>query len=153
MTVRGENLPSFAQVGPVEFAGRDFSPVPSVSTSRAGSFEIEIEVPTGGLGDQPLRVEVSGVVITHIVEVGTPPLSGPADRVFRDLMRAGVLLRVWNFERATQELSLFDPNSRLVEFNSLVDVKRRTIYWMDLASPHGFQGDLLVKGWNPVFAK
>ena len=127
--------------------------MPSVSTSRAGSFEIEIEVPPGGLGDQPLRVEVSGVVITHIVEVGSPPLSGPADRVFGDLMRAGVLLRVWNLERAMQEWTFFDPNPRCAEFNSLANVKRRTIYWMHLASPHEFQGELLVKGWNPIFTK
>ena len=150
MTIRGENLPPYALVRPVEFAGRDITPVPNISTSRAGSFGIEIKVPPMELGDQTLRVEVSGVVVTHIVEVTSPPLSGPPASVFRELIQAGVLLRVWYLERSTQEWFFFDPDPALAEFSGLTDVKRREFYWMHLSASHEFLGDLLHAGWNLI---
>ena len=57
MTIRGENLPPFAMVRPLEFGGRDITPVPIASTTRNGSFELEATVPYIALGDQMLRVE------------------------------------------------------------------------------------------------
>ncbi len=109
MTVQGENFPPFALVRPVRFASRDITPVPNISTDRNGRFEIEIDVRGVEPGDQPLRVEISGVVVTQIVEVAEPSSSGPPSRVFRDLIEAGVLHRVWYLERSTQDWSFFDP--------------------------------------------
>ena len=90
LTVRGENFPPFAQVRTVEIAGRTVSLVPGVSTSENGSFEARIRVPPVELGVQPLRVEVSGLVVIHVVEIRPPPLSGPPERVFAGLADAGV---------------------------------------------------------------
>lgn len=153
LTVRGENFPPFAQVRPIEIAGRAVALVPSVSTSRDGSFEARIRVPLVELGLQPLRVEVSGVVVTHVVEIGLPPLSGPPARVFAELVGAGVLQRVWYLDRPTQEWFFYDPDPSYSEFSNLTEVKRSEVYYIQLSAPHRFQGEVLVAGWNPVLSK
>ena len=150
MTIRGENLPAFALVRPVQFANRDFTPVPNISTSRNGTFEMEILLQGVEPDDHQLRVEVSGVVITQVVQVAPPPLSGPPKHVLKELINAGALLRVWYLERSTQEWFFFDPDPEIARYSNLLDVKRSEIYWMQLSAPHEFQGDLLVEGWNLV---
>ena len=92
MAVRGENLPPFAVVRPLEFGGRDITPAPNVSTNRNGSFKLEVTVPHVTLGDPMLRVEVLGVVVTRVVSVALPPLSGAPEDVFRELLEEGVLV-------------------------------------------------------------
>ena len=153
LTVRGENFPPFAQVRQIEIAGRPVAPVPGVSTSRNGSFEAQIQVPSVELGVQPLRVAVSGVVVTHVVEIRPPPLSGAPARVFAELVRAGVLQRVWHLDRPTQDWSFYDPDPAFSEFSNLTEVKLGEVYWIQLSAPRQFQGEPLVAGWNPVHIK
>ena len=150
MTIRSENLPPFALVRPVQFANRDFTPVPNISTSRNGTFEMEIVLQGVEPDDHQLRVEVSGVVITQVVQVAPPPLSGPPRHVLKELINAGALLRVWYLERSAQEWFFFDPDPEIARYSNLLDVKRSEIYWMQLSASHEFQGDLLVEGWNLV---
>lgn len=149
VTIRGENFPSFALVRPVRFGNREITPVPNISTDRNGSFEIEFEVQGIALGDQTLRVEVSGVVVTHVVEVAEPPLSGPPYRVFRDLIRSGVLLRVWYLERSTQQWYFFDPGPEFAEFSNLEQVPPGEVVWIHLSAPHEFQGKQLGPAGTP----
>ena len=153
LTVRGKNFPPFAQVRPIEIAGRAVPPAPSVSTSKDGSFEARIRVPAMGLGLQTLRVEVSGVVVTHVLEIGLPPLSGPPARVFAELVGAGVLKRVWYIDRPTQEWFFYDPDPSFSELSNLTEVKRSEVYFIQLSAPHEFQGELLVAGWNFIVSK
>ncbi len=150
MTIQGENFPPFALVRPVRFATRDITPVPNISTDRNGRFEIEIDVRGVELGDQPLRVEISGVVVTRIVEVAEPSSTGPPSQVFRDLIQAGVLHRVWYLERSSQDWFFFDPAPQFVEFNNLELVPPSEVVWIHLSAPHEFLGRQLVAGWNPV---
>ena len=150
MTIRGENLPPFSLVRSVHFALRDFTPVPNVSTDRNGRFEIEIPLQGVDVGDQPLRVEVADVVVTQVVEVALPPLSGPPDQVFKELIIAGVLNRIWHLDSAEQEWTFFDPRTEYSEFNTLKEVSSGDILSVNLASPHRFQGDRLLKGWQLI---
>lgn len=150
LTIRGENLPPFALVRPVRFANRDFTPVPNISTDRNGAFEMQIRPLGVELGDQPLRVEVSGVVVTTIVEVALPPLSGPPEQVFRYLINAGVLNRIWYLDSAEQAWSFFDARPEYAEFNTLTQVESGDILWLNLSAPHTFQGDQLYEGWQFV---
>ncbi len=153
MTILGENLPPFALVRPVQFANRDFTPVPNKSTSRNGTFEMEIVLQGVEPGDHQLRVEVSGVVITQVVQVALPPLSGPPKHVFKELINAGVLLRIWFFDRATQTWSFFDPSPEFLEFSNLTTVNSDDILWLHLSGPFEFQEDMLVEGWNHIALK
>ena len=153
MTIRGENLPPFALVRPEQFANRDFTPVPNISTSRNGTFEMEIVLQGVEPGDHQLRVEVSGVVITQVVQVALPPLSGPPKHVFKELINAGVLLRIWFFDRATQTWSFFDPSPEFLEFSNLTTVNSDDILWLHLSGPFEFQEDMLVEGWNHIALK
>ena len=148
MTVSGEGLPPFAAIRPLEFGGRDITPVPNVSTARDGSFEVELTVPHLPLGDQLLRVEVLGVVVTHVVEVAHPPNSGSPDDVFRELIESGALVRVWYLDSATQSWSFFDPRPELADLNTLTEVNSLDIVWMNLSTARVFQGDALSAGWQ-----
>ena len=148
MTVLGENFPPFALVGSLRFAHRDITPVPNISTDRNGRFETEIDVEGIAAGDQTLRVEISGVVVTHMVEVAEPPPGGLPSEVFRDLIDAEALLRVWYLERYTQRWYFFDPSPEFANFNNLDRIPLGEVASIHLSSPHEFQGEMLYAGWN-----
>ena len=63
LTISGRNMPQFAQVRPIQINGIDVTPGPNPGTDRNGAFEARVIVPQMELGDQLLRVEVSGVVV------------------------------------------------------------------------------------------
>ena len=150
ITISVENLPAFARVGSVLIGGRDATPVPNASASGNGAVELIVTVPQLGPGEQTVRVEASGVILTYIIDVAEPPLSGPPSRVFRELILAGVLLRVWYLERSTQVWSFFDPAPEYAEFSNLEQVPSGEVVLIHLSAPHRFQGENLVAGWNPV---
>lgn len=153
VTIRGENLPAFALVRPVRIGGRDVTPVPNTSVDRNGAFEIEVTVPQIELGEQMVRVEASGVILTHIIEISEPPRSGPTEDVFRELIRAGVLVRIWQLEPSDQSWTLFDPREDFAEFNTLTEVNSGEFVWINLNEPLRFQGDTLAVGWNIILLK
>ncbi len=150
MTIKGENLPPYAVVRPVTFGNRDITPVPNISTARNGSFELEVTVPHLPLGDHTLRVEVLGVVVTQVVEVAVPPLSGPPEDVFRELIQADVLVRVWYLDSATQSWSYYDPRPEFASLSTLTQVKSLDVVWVNLSSAWDFQGATLNSGWRLI---
>ena len=109
-----------------------------------------VTVPQLGPGEQTVRVEASGVILTHIINIAEPPRSGPPSRVFHELIRAGVLLRVWYLERSTQEWSFYDPAPEVAEFSNLKQVPPGEVVLIHLSAPHRFQGEDLFAGWNHV---
>ena len=153
LTVRGENLPPFATVRPLEIEGLDVTPGPNPNTDRDGTFEAEVIVPQMSLGEKTLRVEVSGVVVTHIFVVANPPLSGPAADVFRELVRSGVLVRIWQLDPSDQSWTFFDPAPGLADFNTLTEVNSGDFVYVNLNRPARFQEDNLAAGWNIVLLK
>ena len=137
-------------VRPLEFGGRDITPVPNVSTTRNGSFELEATVPYIALGDQMLRVEVLVVVVTRVVEVALPPLSGPPEDVFRELLEAGVLVRVWYLDSEAQAWLFFDPRPEFVGLSTLTEVKSLDVVWVNLLASRDFLGATLNSGWRII---
>ena len=155
LTIRGQDLPPFAIVRPIEIDGRNVTPFPAPTTDETGAFEVEARVPGIPLGDQPLRVEVSGVVLTHTISIVPLPLSGPPERVFRDLVSSGVLVAVWRYDNATQDWDLYDPAvpEELSELNDLTHVQSGDIVWLETTATEEFQGDLLNAGWSLISLK
>lgn len=153
VTIRGENLPAFSVVRPVQIGGRDVTPVPNARVDQSGAFEIEVTVPLIELGEQVVRVEASGVILTHIIQIAEPPLSGPTTDVFRELIKAGSLARLWQLEPSDQSWTLFDPRPEFAEFNTLSEVSSGDFVWVNMKEQHRFQGDDLNPGWNIILLK
>ena len=151
LTIKGKDLPAFSLIRSIELEGRDITPVPNPSTDRDGEFEVEVLVPVLEFGDLMLRIDASGVLITHIVEVGPPPLSGDPAEVFKELMRDGVLVRVWRLDPATQEWFFFDPRPEFADFNTLETVARETVVVLIVGQDAEFRGEPLSTGSNYVF--
>ncbi len=70
--------------------------------------------------------------------------------VFKELLKAGVLFRIWKHENSTQNWFVFDPNPVFADFNTLTHVGSDDILWVGLHEPHHFQGDSLGSGWNLI---
>ena len=155
MTIRGQNLPAFTPVGRVSIAGRGVLSSNEVATNGEGSFEAKVLVPNVDYGDHTLLVQVAGVVITRIIKVAPPPLSGPPDQVFKDLIRTGTLRAVWQYDNAIQEWNLFDPefSEASAELNDLTEIGSGDIVWINLEKPEHFQDKALVAGWNLISLK
>ncbi len=155
LTVSGVNLRPFAIVRPIEIDGRNVTPFPAPTTDETGAFEAEVRVPGIPFGDQPLRVEVSGVVLTHTISIVPLPFSGPPERVFRDLVRSGALVAVWRYDNATQDWDLYGPAvpEELSELNDLTHVQTGDILWLETTVTEEFQGDLLNAGWSLISLK
>ena len=150
LIIRGEHFPPFALVRPVHIGGLEVTPSPMTATGENGSFETKVRIPQLELGEQTVQVEVSGVVAGRAIEVTGPPLSGRPQDVFNELIRAGVLVRIWMLRAETQRWFFYDPHPELKEFSNLEDVKSGDIVVVNLTQPHHFQGDELRSGWNHI---
>ena len=152
LNVRGQHLPPFSLVGPVELGGVPVSLAADVATDEYGFFETRILVPQVDYRDHTLLVQVAGVIIPNIVSVGPPPRSGPPGEVFKELVRLGALQSVWHYDNGTQTWSLFDPllSDELSALNDLTHVETGYIVWVRLYAPQWFQGELLGRGWGLV---
>ena len=150
LTIRGENLPPFAYVRSVHIGGVNVSPGPLPTTDRNGVFATEVTVPHLELGNQIVRAEISNIVLADVVEVVGATLTGPPRMVFKEMLKAGVLFRIWKHENSTQNWFLFDPNPVYADFNTLTHVGSDDILWVGLHEPHTFQGDSLASGWNLI---
>ena len=150
LTIRGEELPAFSLIRSIDLEGRDITPVPLLSTDRDGAFEAEVTVPDVEFGDLMLRIDASGVLVTHIVEVGPPPVSGDPAAVFELLIRDGVLVRVWLLEASTQEWFFYDPREAFAGFNSLETIERGTVVVLIVSEDAEYRGQSLSAGSNFV---
>ena len=151
LTVKGESLPAFSIIRSIELEGREVTPTPLPSTDRYGAFEAEVTVPYLESGDLMLRVDVSGLLVTHIVEVGPPPVSGDPADIFRSLLDAGVLVRIWRLEPSEQEWLFYDPREVFLEFNTLKTIDREMVVVLIVSEDSEFRGQPLSAGSNFVF--
>ena len=150
LTVKGRNMPPFAQVRPIEINGIDVTPGPNPGTDRNGAFEAKVIIPQLELGDQLLRVEVSEVVITHVIDVVHHSIGRPPTEIFGVLIDAEALGRIWLYRNIDQSWSLYDPDPVFDEFNTLSKLDAGDIVWMNLTKSMNFQGEALREGWNLV---
>ena len=153
LKVRGENLPAFTLVGHVELGGIGLSTRAETNTDELGSFEAEVLVPQLELGDQVLKVRVGSEVVIHVVRIVPPRLTGHPSDVFKELIREGILARVWHLESSTQNWTFFDPSPEFLEFSTLMSVHSGDILWVHLYAPRVFQEDQLVGAWNYIALK
>ena len=155
LTISGQNLPSFAPVGPITIKGIQVLGKAGAVTDENGSFETDVLVPNLDFGDQTLVVQVAEVVVPHIIVVAPPPLSGPPSQVFKELIRDGSLSSVWSYDNATQSWSVFDPSfsGEMAALNDLAVVDRGDIVWVNLYRPQRFQEAELTAGWNLIALK
>ena len=150
LTISGRNMPQFAQVRPIRISGIEVTPGPNPRTDRNGAFEATVIVPQVELGDQLLRVEVSGVVVTQVINVVHHSIGRPPAEVFRDLIAAGALGRVWLYDNSDQSWALFDPDPVFEEYNTLTKLDAGQIVWMQLTKDATFRGQDLREGWSLV---
>ena len=150
LTIIGRNMPPFAQVRPIHLNGIDVTPGPNPGTDRNGAFEAKVIVPQMELGDQLLRVEVSGVVVTRVFSVISPSIGRPPTEVFATLIGAGTLGRVWKYDNSDQSWSLYDPDPVFDEFNTLSKLDSGDIVWINVLAPAFFQGNEMREGWNLI---
>ncbi len=150
VTVRGDGLPPFRQVTSLAIEGMSVPLVSYPATGRTGAFVLEFIVPRVEPGSRTLQIEVGGVVTTQKVEILAPVLNGPPREVFKELITAGALERVWRFEEAGQSWALFDPRPEFASLTSLTEVGSGDFLWVRMAVPHPFQGNALTAGWNPI---
>ena len=155
LTIIGEHLPPFSLVGPIKIAGIPVTPSSDVATDEDGAFETTILVPQIEFRDHTLLIQVARVIIPHIIAVAPPPLSGPPAQVFKELIKAGALSAVWQYDNATQSWSLFDPSlpDEVSELNDLTEVSSGDIVWINLSDPQYFQERDLAAGWNLIALK
>lgn len=155
LTISGQNLPSFARVGPITIEGIQVLGKAGAATDENGSFETDVLVPNLDFGDQTLVIQVAEVVVPHIIVVAPPPLSGPPSQVFKELIRDGSLSAIWHHDNATQSWSVFDPSltGEMAALNDLAVVDRGDIVWVNLHRPQRFQDAELTAGWNLIALK
>lgn len=155
LTISGQNLPSFARVGPITIEGIQVLGKSGAVTDENGSFETDVLVPNLEFGDQTLVIQVAEVVVPYIIVVAPPPLSGPPSQVFKELIRDGSLSAIWHHDNATQSWSVFDPSltGEMAALNDLAVVDRGDIVWVNLHRPQRFQDAELTAGWNLIALK
>ena len=150
LTISGRNMPQFAQVRPIQINGIDVTPGPNPGTDRNGAFEARVIVPQMELGDQLLRVEVSGVVVTHVINVVHHSIGRPPTEVFGAVIAAESLGRVWLYDNSDQSWALFDPDPVFEEFNTLEKLDAGQIVWIQVTRDTTFQGKELREGWSLI---
>ena len=153
LTISGMNMPQFAQVRPISISGIEVTPGPNPRTDRNGAFEARVIVPQVDPGDQLLRVEAAGVVVTHVINVIRPSVGRPPSEVFAALISAGMLGRVWKYDNSDQSWYLYDPDPEFAGINTLMKLDSGDILWVNVLAPGNFRGNELQEGWNLILVR
>ena len=152
LTISGMNFPAYSAVTSIMIGDTEVAPSPSPTTSNDGDFKTTVTVPGLSVGNYTVTVNAGGTVIAKslsIVEAVVVVSTDPAD-VFATLIEAGVLNRVFHYDNATQEWTLYDPDPAFAEFNDLTSVSSGDIVWVNLTAAATFQGQDLKEGWSLV---
>ena len=80
-----------------------------------------------------------------------PSPATPVTEMFADLVANGSnLVRIFRFDNLEKKWDFFDPRPEFAQANSLTTARSGDIVWLNMASPHEFQGQPLTPGWNLV---
>ena len=157
LVVNGANFRGFSQLYRVEINGQNVTPVPAPSTDRWGAFTVTVLVPQLTPGRYVVKVIVGGVggdsvaEPLQIIEAVVVVLTDPAD-VFRGLIDADRLVRVWHLDRANQRWLAYDPAPEFADFNDLTLVSSEQVVSIIITDgePIEFQNITLYQGANPI---
>ena len=156
ITITGANFPLYQNLNELKIGTTDKTPSPKPLVGADGTFTVTTVVPQLALGPQPVSVRIgegaSAVPVTdniRIVEVAAP--SAPAE-VFASL--GARLVRVWQFDNATQTWSYYDPRPEFAEHNTLATVASGQIVTVIVSEgdsiPFNSTPGMLYAGTNQV---
>lgn len=86
--------------------------------------------------------------ITTVKQVNFPTSTSATAVVFNPL--GSNLLRVWRFSSSTNSWKFYVPGVAFFGVNTLTDVGRGDIVWLNVSNQQKFQGGTLFPGWNLI---
>ena len=154
LTITGMNFPAFSAVSEIQIGETGVVSSPSPTTSKDGDFTAAVTVPGLAVGNYTVKVNAGGTVITEslaIIEAVVVASPDPAV-IFKPLIDAGRLVRVWWLDAQNQEWLFYDPAPEFAEFNDLTEVKVGEAYIIIVTEGDSveFQGRTLYSGSNNV---
>ena len=152
ITVSGANFNTFRPVI-IVVGDSTVTPSPAPTTDGDGSFSAEVLVPGLSLGNKNLKVTVNNVPVVEFLEiVATPvgPVTTATAEVFKDLIDAGNLERVYHYVNATATWLVYDPRPDFAEFNDYTESVSGQAVWVKVTNAAQFQGQDLFAGWNLI---
>ena len=127
-------------------------PHAGINTDADGDFQTTVTLPALPAGTHSLFVEVGGddseSLVFTVGEAGPAVL--PTAEVFKDLIDAGNLERVYRYVNATATWFVFDPRPDFAEFNDYTESVSRQAVWVKVTNDAQFQGQPLFAGWNQI---
>ena len=122
-----------------------------VNTDADGDFSTTILLPALPEGTHSLIVKVGDDTESIVFTVGaTGPATTPTATVFKDLVDAGNLERVYHYVNATATWLVFDPRPDFAEFNDYTESTSGQAVWVKVTNDAQFQGQSLFAGWNLI---
>ena len=156
VTVSGDGFKAYSPVVKMTIGGLSVL-TGAINTDANGDFTSSILIPAlpagthsffigvGGTADAPTNRESQ----TFTVGKGAPAATATA-KVFKDLIDAGNLERVYHYVNATATWLVFDPRPDFAEFNDYTESVSGQAVWVKVTNDAQFQGQSLFAGWNLI---
>jgi len=155
ITITGADFPGYVAVTVMDVGTIAAITTPAPSSDVDGTFTAEIMVPQLALGTHTVLVTAGGVSAnTSITIIEAPAVTTPAtnatEDVFVDVIAADALVRVWQYDNATQVWAFYDPRAAFAASNDYIDATSGDIVWVNVTSEQSFQDQTLYEGWNLI---
>ena len=158
ITVTGTGFKAFSPVVRMSIGGLTI-PSGGVNTDENGNFETTATLPALAVGTQSLVVGVGGTVaqpnnqdsvVFTVTTADAPTVVTATDVVFKALIDADNLERVYHYVNATGEWLVYDPRPDFAEFNNYTESTGGQAVWVKVTNAAQFQGEPLFAGWNLI---
>ena len=156
ITITADGFQAYAPVVKLTI-GNLAIPHAGVNTDGDGDFQMDLTLPALPVGTHSMFVGVGGTaanpgnsdVLVFTVTTGPAPVR-PTAEVFKDLIDAGNLERVYHYVNATATWLVFDPRPDFAEFNDYTEATSGQAVWVKVTNAAQFQGEPLFAGWNLI---
>ena len=158
ITVTGTGFKAFSPVVRMSIGGLTI-PSGGVNTDENGNFETTATLPALAVGTQSLVVGVGGTVaqpnnqdsvVFTVTTADAPTVVTATDVVFKALIDAGNLERVYRYVNATGTWLVFDPRPDFANINDYTETTGGDAVWVKVTNHADFQGQPLAAGWNII---
>ena len=151
ITITADGFKAFSPVTEMRIGDLTI-PHSGINTDADGDFQTTVILPALPAGTHSLFVEVGGddseSLVFTVGEAGPAVL--PTADVFKDLIDAGNLERVYHYVNATATWLVFDPRPDFAEFNDYTSTTGGQAVWVKVTNAAQFQGQDLFAGWNLI---
>ena len=156
ITITGDGFQAYAPLVELTVGNLEI-PHSGVNTDADGDFETTVVLPALPSGTHSLFVGIGGTrdnpdnsesLVFTVGETG--PASRTTADVFKDLIDAGNLERVYHYVNATATWLVFDPRPDFAEFNDYTESTSGQAVWVKVTNDAQFQGQSLFAGWNLI---